>query len=91
MLSFYIFFFCLAGDDFDDDMIILTFPIGASPTGGGNRQCGLISIVDDNLVEVTEFFTVQSTVPAGVVFTANTATVTIADNDGEFSCQWRWL
>lgn len=80
--------FCLADADFDDSVITLDFPIGSSPTAE-NRRCGLIFISDDNLVEGPEFFTVEAS-PAVVFFDASTATVTITDDDGEFSCQCKY-
>ncbi len=46
-----------------------------------SRQCALISIVDDDIVEHTESFTVTAGV--GVFPGGNTQIVYIVDNDGK--------
>ena len=47
-------------------------------------QCSSISIVDDNILESDEVFSVQlSTLDPDVNLTTSTATVTIENNDGE--------
>lgn len=73
----------VADADFADDVITLDFPAGSSPTAGNNRQCDLIAITNDSLVEGNETFTVTGA-GSGDDFDEDTITVTILDNDSEF-------
>ncbi len=57
---------------------MVTFPAQASP---GTELCASIVIVDDNIVEGTESFTV--TAGTGIFPNGNTETVNIQDNDGK--------
>ena len=69
---------CTGGSDYTQTTSDLTFDAGTS------RACAEIPIVDDNLSESPEVFTV-SVVPdgdPGVIVTPATANVTITDNDG---------
>ncbi|WP_167335410.1 Calx-beta domain-containing protein [Pedobacter kyungheensis] len=69
-----------AGLDYIAKNGTLTFPAGSA---AGSIQTFTVSIVNDNIVEPTESFTVALSNPTGglVTIAANTATATITDND----------
>ena len=64
-------FIYVAGVDFAGENVTITFPVGSGP---GDRQCGLIAIIDDNLMEGMESFTVIGT---GGSFAQDTLIVSI--------------
>ena len=66
--------------DFDRGNMPLLFPPGTS------RQCVEIFIVDDDLLETFETFSVELTTTDESVFPIrNSSTIVIVDNDSEFS------
>ncbi len=61
----------------------MVFPVGAAT---GNIQSVNITIADDDLVERSEDFLVEISSPdPDVLFDRDSASVTIADNDGKWS------
>ena len=49
----------------------------------GSQECADFLIIDDDAVEVNETFTAQLNQPMSVIFSQQTTTVTILDNDGQ--------
>lgn len=79
MLQILCFIFCSSGDDFGDATMFLMFPAN-SPIN--TQRCTNFVTVDDNVVEVTEDFTVTAT-GAAFVHEQSSIQVTLQDNDGE--------
>ena len=68
------------GSDFTAVSMSLTYPMGT--TDGANDQCIDVTSLVDDVFEGDETFTVELT---GATSTADMTTVTITDNDGQFS------
>ncbi len=78
---------CSAAADYDPDFASVTFTAGQGP---GAIQSFSFDIIDDNLVESLELFSVEGDVSAAAIIAASfsnglltdTVTVNIVDNDG---------
>ena len=74
-----LFFYCTEPDDYSRVVTQITFSAGS---GVGSQQCINVSIVNDNVVEMTEQFSLS--LAAGqnsVIGFPDTATVEIIDDD----------
>ena len=86
--NIYIFLVYIAGSG-DTDIVDLTmndlvFSSGTQPFGPGSQMCLNFSIIDDQLVEPTERFTVcgRSSQNAVVILNNGCTDIKIRDNDG---------
>ena len=86
--NIYIFLVHIAGSG-DTDIVDLTmndlvFSSGTQPFGPGSQMCLNFSIIDDQLVEPTERFTVcgRSSQNAVVILNNGCTDIKIRDNDG---------
>ena len=82
---------CIAGSDDADiedlTMNNLVFISGTEPLGAGSQMCLNFSIIDDQLVEPTERFTVcgRSSQNAVVILNNGCTDIKIRDNDGIYT------
>ena len=74
-------------DDYTSTTQTVNFAAGTVPGGFGSQQCISIPIIDDNLCETTESFSVSATSTNGDAEfpNGNAAVVQIADNDSKSS------
>ena len=69
------------------DFLVLDQDFTITPSSNGSRECFNITIIDDSIIEDTEFFRVSLTSTSNnVIVTSSSATVWITDNDGR--CQY---
>ena len=67
------------------DFLVLDQDLTISAASNGSRECFNITIIDDSIIEDTEFFRVSLTSTSNdVIVTSSLATVWITDNDGRF-------
>ena len=74
-------FFCSGFEDFDSSSKIILFSPGSAV---GSINCASFSIVDDEIQESEEFFTVAA--DRNDLFNVSVARMVIQDNDGRFFC-----
>ena len=65
------------------DFLVLDQDLTITPASNGSQECFNITIIDDSIIEDTEFFRVSLTSTRhNVIVTSSLATVWITDNDG---------
>ena len=83
MILCFLIFSSAAGSDYTDISVSLTFLPGSVP---GVQECTQIEIIDDQLVESNEAFTISlSSTDTEINLAPGNGSVTILDNDGTFS------